>query len=252
MKKHIFLIVALVALGIATTNVTAATDYALRFSQDGQGVQVPHSESLNLNGNFTIEAWIYAEPPIYNAYYNFIISKHMNGTGYVLGASGRDKDSKFIAGGQGDTQVETTFTLPAKQWMHVALVSNEDTNSLYVNGLLISETINQQPPLSNTEDLFIGHSPFGAELNWKGAIDEVRIWNISRTQEEIYQDMYAKPRNRKGLMAYWDFNDDPKKAVAADKSGNKNNGVLFSNGASPNLPKMFKSHRPSLLTRPMN
>jgi hypothetical protein len=262
MKNQIFSIIALFVLGFATTHVTAATDYAMSFSKDGQGIQVPDSDSLDVDGPLTIEAWVYAESSIYGEWYNFIVSKNMNGTGYALETMGSDVEKviRFESFGndEADTAVQSDFHFPPNQWMHITAVWSDNStpvglNKLYVNGLLVSESVVQQPPTPNAEDLFIGHSPFGDTLNWKGAIDEVRIWNVERTQAEIYQDMYTKPaKNQPGLVAYWDFNDNPKKAVVIDKSGNNNNGVLFSNGASPDLPKMIKSNRPSLLNRPIN
>lgn len=244
MKKHLFSIIALFSiLGIVTTNLSAATDYAMSFSQDGQGIQVPQSDSLNIDGPLTMEAWIYAKPAIYKAYYNFIISKHMNGTGYAIGTEG-NAEEKFIE----------SFKINTNQWMHVAVVLSEDAYRLYINSVLAVEKNAMQAAIFNTNDLFIGHSPFGAELNWKGVIDEVRVWNVERTQAEIYQDMYKKPaKNATGLVAYWDFNEDINKKTVFDKSGNKNHGVLFTNGSTPvsALPKRIKSDRPSLLTRPI-
>lgn len=246
--KHTLSIITLflILIGI-TSNVMAVTakDYALYFSEDGQGVQVPDSDSLDVTGPLTIEAWVYANPGIYDAYYNFIVSKHMNGTGYVLHTFGWDKESKII-------QFDNSFVLPAKQWIYIAYVWNEGVDTLYINGVLVAESFHENTPISNEFDLFIGNSPFGGELNWKGFIDEVRIWSVPRTQEEIYKDMYAKSSiNQTGLVAYWDFNDGPKSTVLTDKSKNKNNGLLINSNESYNLPKWVLSTRPSLLKKPI-
>jgi hypothetical protein len=251
-KKQIVLIIALsVILEFATTNVSAATDYAMNFNDESQGIQVKHSDTLNLNSSLTIEAWIYAEPSIYDAYYNFIISKNMNDTGYGIDVFGWNAESKLIVFGGGSLHVQNDLTLPTNQWIHIAVAWDGKTIRLYLNGLLAAENAAELPLISNNFDLFIGHSPFGGDLNWRGKLDEVRIWNISRTQAEVYQDMYTKPaKTQKGIVAYWDFNETLNSGVVTDKSGNKNNGVLIGNGFG--VPKRIKSDRPSLLTHPIN
>lgn len=67
-------------------------------------------------------------------------------------------------------------------------------------------------------------------------MDEVRIWNVSRTQIQIQDFMTQTGRileNEEGLVAYWNF-DDPRDSrfnddrFARDLSGNENHLELFS------------------------
>lgn len=247
-KLTLSIIASVMLLGMTTNalSATAAKDYALSFFQEGQGILVADSDSLDIDDSLTIEAWVYADSAIYDAYYNFIVSKHMNGTGYALGAFGGDENNKHI-------QFENSFVLPANQWTHIAYVCGEGLDKLYINGVFVAESIHEEAIIANEFDLYIGHSPFGQQLNWKGLLDEVRIWNVARTQQEIYTDMYTKPSGNKAeLVAYWDFNDGPKSTVLKDKTNNKNNGVLINDGnISSKLPKWVLSDRPSLLNKPI-
>ena len=55
----------------------------------------------------------------------------------------------------------------------------------------------------------IGHSygePENMTRQLNGEICEVRIWNVIRSQEEIYRNMYDVDPQTTGLKAYWKFN----------------------------------------------
>lgn len=59
-----------------------------------------------------------------------------------------------------------------------------------------------------------------------GKIDEVRVWNVTRSQAEIQATMKSQLKgNEPGLMAYWKF-DEGNGTTAADSSGNGNTGTL--------------------------
>lgn len=58
----------------------------------------------------------------------------------------------------------------------------------------------------------IGHSygePDYMERQLDGEICEVRVWNVARSQQEIFDNMYniEDPANTPGLQAYWKFNE---------------------------------------------
>jgi len=58
---------------------------------------------------------------------------------------------------------------------------------------------------------------------FNGMIDEVRIWNRTRTQDEIRQKMrHPLKGNENGLVGYWTFDD----TTAKDHSPSKNHGTL--------------------------
>jgi hypothetical protein len=73
--------------------------------------------------------------------------------------------------------------------------------------------------------LWIGSSPFGDDTNWRGAIDEVRIWAVARSQAEIQStmDRYLCG-DEQGLRAYWSF-DEGQGQVLHDTLG-PNDGVI--------------------------
>src|SRR5947208_2673351 len=76
---------ALITTTITTvSSARAGANMALQFGNSGSTVLVSNSPSLNLSGSFTIEAWVKADPSILSTFFNFIVSKQLNGTGYTL------------------------------------------------------------------------------------------------------------------------------------------------------------------------
>jgi len=120
--------------------------------------------------------------------------------------------------GSSETKMFTSTTL--SQWnFYSATVNASGVMTLYKNGELIAQKIDGVTPntiLRNKQ--FIGKSNFAADGYFKGAIDELRIYNKSLTPEEIKNEF-------KGLVAYYPFNGN-----ANDESGNNHHGTV--NGAT--------------------
>ena len=77
--------------------------------------------------------------------------------------------------------------------------------------------------ISNDNHLFIGYNTYRQEY-FNGIIDEVRIWNVARTAEQIQANINTTLTGQEeGLVGYWNFDD----GTAKDLSGNGNDGTLF-------------------------
>ncbi len=63
-------------------------------------------------------------------------------------------------------------------------------------------------------------------------ICEVRIWNVVRTQDEIYKNMYDVDPKTPGLCAYWKFNEGTGD-IAHDFTDNGNDAVSYANADWP-------------------
>jgi len=80
----------------------------------------------------------------------------------------------------GEFQVRSASQPGIDAWQHVAAVWDSGQLKIYVYGQF-DGVINTGHPVPNSFPLWIGSSPFGADTNWRGAIDEVRIWAVART-----------------------------------------------------------------------
>jgi len=234
LKRVITVLFGMVVLQTALVAQAPAGNAALQFGSPGSVVLVPNSPSINLSGPITIEAWVKADPSTPSNSLNFILSKQLNGTGYTLLAnllSGGSKVFQFQSynvGGSGVRYfVNSSSIVPLSVWTHVAAVWNTSgIASIYVNGKLDGTTTVPSPPVPNTQDLQIGNSVFGDDLRWHGLIDEVRIWNVTRSANDIDGFMrIAADVPIPGLVARWGFGEGSG-AVAHDSSGNHNDGTI--------------------------
>jgi hypothetical protein len=79
--------------------------------------------------------------------------------------------------------------IPQDQWTHMAGVKEGNTTKLYVNGVYLMSVTNQYSrTITNLEFGRDTLSGIGAADYYPGFIDDVRIYNYSRTAEQIYND----------------------------------------------------------------
>ncbi len=111
------------------------------------------------------------------------------------------------------------------QWYHLAGVYDGNAVTLYVNGVKIgSQNVSGQMSIDDS-DLFIGKGDpeFSAGEYFHGVLDEIRLWNVARSPEEVRAAMNTPLTGKEpGLVACWDFDND----TARDKSGHDNDGIL--------------------------
>jgi Concanavalin A-like lectin/glucanases superfamily/FG-GAP-like repeat len=179
---------------------------ALRFTADGHQVLVPHTDELDrISLGLTIESWVRPDASILSRGYSSIVSKQMNGTGYMTASNLVGPEPGFKAEVAG-IQVTSQSRPVAGVWQHVAAVWDGQLK-IYANGQL-NGMINTGPPIPNTFPLWIGSSPFGAETNFRGDIDEVRVWAVARSQGQIQSTMNQYLcGDEDGLRAYWSFDE---------------------------------------------
>ncbi len=132
-------------------------------------------------------------------------------------------------------------SLQAGEWYHVAVTYDTEakTAAIYVDGKLQSsiEDYGNGTPIDlgkqvetdgKWQKMFLIGQSYGEPNQFvrmlNGEICEVRIWNVVRTQEEIYQNMYDVAPDTPGLCAYWKFNEGTGN-TAHDFTGNGNDAV---------------------------
>lgn len=154
----------------------------------------------------------------------------------------RQNQNKFNISCGNDIEIMDNEEIVYGKWYHVAIVFNgEERNvKLYVNGELhatqsVNETSKNLSYVNVGEDVyrefFFGSASDG-NRRLAGSIGEARLWSITRTEDEIKNNMMSVDPTTAGLLAYWKLNEDTKGTEVRDLSGNNYHGE-----ASVNISK---------------
>ncbi|MBN1900297.1 choice-of-anchor D domain-containing protein, partial [Candidatus Sumerlaeota bacterium] len=208
-------------------------NYALDFDGDEDYVNCGNGPSLSPSSQLTVEAWINADQWEDDHWEGVIVDKHAyttQSTGYVLRAADNGRVSFNIGlGDQGWFNALTDSLMNTGQWYHIAGTYDGSYLRIYINGILqksAQNTTGYSYSPNNTYSVTIGD---GTQYNYRefdGKIDDVRIWNVARSQIDIQDNMNkALVGNEPGLAAYWRL-DEGSGTMAYDSTINANNGVL--------------------------
>lgn len=80
-------------------------------------------------------------------------------------------------------------------------------------------------PVGNLNTLYVGAQTASAGL-YSGTLDELRIWNIARSRDDLAMHFTNRIWAQEGLIGYWRFNEQTGSNVVRDYSGNRRDGVI--------------------------
>jgi subtilisin-like proprotein convertase family protein len=210
---------------LAMLPVHTATSYAGMVEFDGVDDWIEASD-FDIDDDFTLSLWVNPDTMNRQAF----IGKHTSdGDNLVLfgfyfgGYYFNLRNSIFFSG-----TLETG-------WKHLAVVGDADGGTTHVTVYRNGQVVWQHDFGAVVGDIS-GSKPWAIGQDWDpgseqgdffdGQMDDIRIWNIARTQAQIQADMSDRLKgDEPGLVAYWPF-DTPVEHIAFDQSGNSRAGVL--------------------------
>ncbi len=221
---------------------------ALEFDGADDYVFVPRTTSLNVSagGTFTMAAWYKAAHPIQSLIMGYRENFPNNSTcqygdGVQMGVnisgfqwSGKGTGVNVIGGPcdyNRDKKVISVSDQPLNQWHHLAITFDRTAGAkLYLDGQLVAENpaLSGYDPLTGG-DLLLGKATGGTFLDFKGLLDDVRVYNRVLSGSEILT-LVGSITPSSSLMAYYSFDNAPANGVVLDNSGNGNNGSILPNG----------------------
>jgi hypothetical protein len=217
--------------------ITTSGNYALLFDGKDDFVNCGNDSALQIAGNkITLEAWIYANQWATEIWQGCILNKEQNGAsndnGYML-RCGKNGTLNFNLGSGSWNEINSpTAAMTANKWYHIAGTYDGTVMRSYING----EQVASAPKKISIKNavginLFLGESESNKGRVFNGMIDEVRIWNVARSQTQLQRTMndtlppsYYNTSDS-GLVSYWKFNENEGQFIN-DISVNKNNGRL--------------------------
>lgn len=110
------------------------------------------------------------------------------------------------------------------RWQHIAGTWDGTTWKIYQNGELAGSGAWAGPLVSSSSPVTIGSNSEFNTTKFGGIIDELRVWNVARSQAEIQEAMsHELTGSEAGLVSYWSMNEGAGQTVA-DAAGAANDG----------------------------
>lgn len=179
----------------------------------------------DLNFPLSVEAWVCPTAWTVGGYSPIISTDNVGVGGSYYGFWFRFNSSGNLifeigdgsgAGGSDRRGKRTTSTVTLNKWTHVAVVANSVTDiKFYFNGVL-QPVVSTDGGALNTSILHSSYPAYlgaqitpSAEHDYTGLIDEIRLWNIARSQTDLQDKMCEKLTGLEaGLIGNWRFDEN--------------------------------------------
>jgi hypothetical protein len=217
---------------VYTVNISEATglNYAMSLP-GGNGA----SSSIDISGlnlktlPYTIEMWFKPEgvqPFNAGLFYNRSSSTADN-AGIQYSSNWQTNHCLRFMSNAGSAEYGTlSAVVMTDVWHHVAVVLTESTRTIYLDGVATSSEVVSPVFDFSAGKLYLGWDNGGATRTFKGLIDEVRVWNAIKTEQELKDNKLAVLEGSEpNLLAYWNF-DLPNSSQAVDISSGKKHGLI--------------------------
>ena len=195
---------------IASARGTESSDIDRHISFDGarQWAQATSSE-FDIVNDITISAWVRPDGGCAS-----ICRVLVKDNAYGIWGENHTWNFQFH-NGTSWSNVSTNVTIRYGEWVHLALTRVKSTGAtvFYVNGEAMFTATYTAALGTATDTVGIGawaeaSTTAASSQPFDGDIDDVRLWNRVRSQEQIQTDMNTwGPAGATGLVAYWDFNE---------------------------------------------
>lgn len=199
-------------------------------------LEIPADPVLD-SPQMTVEAWV----SVHDAHTPGLCSSIAgNGyqTGWWLGLCGTSMRSYF--NGQGSAM--TGGTIPVDTWVHIAAVTDGTTRRHYINGELVFQSTEPGTRSTSVKPVRIGSDP-----DWDympaGAIDDLRIWSVARTQAQIRDTMFVRNSPQvntawfPSLEAWYAFEGDALDSWHSHHGAMNGTGLAFQQGTAFTIPR---------------
>jgi len=158
---------------------------------------------------FTVEAWVCYDS--FNSWSRIIdFGNGERSDNIVLANDGISNNVVLAVYVGGASQHITAWdVLELGQWTHLVATVDESGNAkLYKNGKEIQAGQVNLPSTLTRANNYIGKSNWSQDGYFDGKLSDVRLWNKTRTEQEIQADMHKRlTGEEEGLIAYWSLQE---------------------------------------------
>ncbi|MEK7685236.1 MAG: LamG-like jellyroll fold domain-containing protein [Verrucomicrobiota bacterium] len=197
----------------------SSTNKVLELDGNGSYVELP-ADLLRGAEEVTVESWVKWERfASWSRFFDFGASYygvHMK----QVGDSSTLNLSYAYESGLNSGSLIVPNLLRTNQWCHLAAVIGKTGLKLYFNGHLVgSARVGGTVPVPSDVMNYLGKSQWSNDAFFTGQIDELRVWNVERTADQIRAGLETKlTGHESGLIACWSFDSgDGAAALPGDR-----------------------------------
>ena len=217
-------------------------NYSLDFDGESDYVEVTNESAMIANADqMTLSGWVYPRGPNADSYTQFDgffgFRNNEDADFYLLQLGNYKVECRLKVSGGGEfTIVTAENSIISETWHHLALTYDGSNMILYIDGIEAGST-GAYGQITNE------FSPFNiGRLVWQttnfdldGQVDEVSLWNLALTEQQVQDYMYADLTGEEGLVGYWKLNEGTG-STAYDSSDEGNNGQIYGATWSTDTP----------------
>jgi Concanavalin A-like lectin/glucanases superfamily/GEVED domain/HYR domain/Domain of unknown function DUF11 len=188
------------------------TNNALNFDGVDDYLQTPQY-LIPANSNFTIEASFTSTATTTGCQGEFkrLLALELSNSSNRLeigDCAGQLTLFYFISGGNAKLlNIPNATTLRDGNFHHVAAVKTGDILTIYYDGVLVLTEAGLANINNVARELYVGRWAGGTSENWKGSVDEVRVWNYAVSATDITNRRNCQlSGTESGLILYFPFN----------------------------------------------
>ncbi|EIA07102.1 LamG-like jellyroll fold domain-containing protein [Flavobacterium frigoris] len=188
-----------------TTNCETTDDVLVSFANcnilnfDGIDDNVTFKNNYSLNsGSFSIETWVKSNVTSGNK--QTILSKRL-GSSTANGYDLKLVNNIISFNWNNGKTIASKYPINTDRWYHVAVTYNGSAYKLYIDGISVQNAVNGVNPILNNANCILGamDQTNGVPFNYfNGWMDELRIWKVELTVDQIRQMMNQEIQNNGG------------------------------------------------------
>ena len=238
MKKRFYCIIFSI-LSIYT--VEAQNSYSLNFNGQSDYIEVIDASAMITNNDqMSITGWVYPRNansgwPDFDGFFGF--RNELDADFYLLQLDNYKVEARLrISLNDYFSVVTAPNSISTETWYHLALIYDGTNLIIYINGIEAGSTGASGQITNESVPLKVGRLVFQTtNFDLDGQADEIGLWNVALTPQQIQDYMYADLTGEEGLVGYWNFNEGSGD-TANDASGNDNDGLIYGANWSTNIP----------------
>ena len=226
---------------ISKYSVRAQNSYSLDFDGGGDYVEIIDESAMIANTDqMTLSGWVYPRNtnsgwPDFDGFFGF--RNNNDADFYLLQLDSYKVEGRLTVSGGGEfTIVTAENSISSETWHHLALTYDGSNIILYIDGNVAGSAEASGQITNDSVPLNIGKLVWQTtNFDLDGQADEISLWNIALTQQQVQDYMEADLTGETGLVGYWNFNEGSGE-TANDASGNDNHGTIYGATWSTNVP----------------